>query len=69
MERCAASARESAAATVEVVGIAAARECAAAAFEGKTDDVVVRYACASEVVVGIVFFDVVEVGTEGSSRG
>jgi hypothetical protein len=54
------------------VGKAAARECAAAAFEGKTDEVVVGYAFAlafaSEVVVGILF-DWVEVGTEGSSRG
>ena len=55
------------------VGKAAARECAAAAFEGKTDVVVVGSAftgaIAFEVVVGIVFFDFVEAGTEGSSRG
>ena len=73
MEGSAGSARECAAATVVEVGRAATRGCAAAAVEGKRDVLLVgiasAFAFALMVVVGIVFFDLVLVGTDGSSRG
>ena len=65
---------ECAGATVEEVGLAASRECEATdVVTGKEGVGLVglafAFAFALESVVGIVFFDLVLVGTDGSSRG